>query len=154
MSSDVANSVRNIFSRSALRMLNACGKFVYHFAYGFGIKFTDASGSKAVAIDTESEALKEWIKNTTHEHKDTKETETLLSGYNEIGNDASVATRNTDSWKIGDKDVEIFALCRQTDGGTEGALFFRKLKVNRTGHIVAIGEEDENFGWAITATPS
>lgn len=153
MSSDVANSVRNIFSRSALRMLNACGKFVYHFAYGFGIKFTDASGSKAVAIDTESEALKEWIKNTTHEHKETKDKETLLSGYSETGNDDAVTARNNGTWKIGGKDVELFVLCRQTDSGTEGALFFRKLKVNSLGHIVSIGEEDENFGWAITATP-
>ena len=30
-------------------------------------------------------------------------------------------------------------------------LFFRKLKVNRLGHIVSIGAEDENYGWAITS---
>ena len=153
MSNDVSSSVKNIFSKAALRMLNACGKFVYHFAYGFGIKFTDASGSKAVAIDTESEALKEWIKNTTHKHKDTKEKESLIGGYNEVGNDDAVTSRDDGSWKIGGKDVEFFVLCRQTDSGTEGALFFRKLKVNSLGHIVSIGEEDENFGWTITATP-
>lgn len=67
MSSDVANSVRNIFSKAALRMLNACAKFVYHFAQGFGIKFTDASGSVAVGIDTENQLFKDWLKSVTRE---------------------------------------------------------------------------------------
>ena len=145
--------VKNIFSRTALKVLNACAKFAHNFSHGFGIKLTDSLGGKVVAIDTESEALKEWIKNTTHEHKETKDKETLLSGYSETGNDDAVTSRDDGSWKIGGKDVELFVLCRQTDSGTEGALFFRKLKVNSLGHIVSIGEEDENFGWAITATP-
>lgn len=151
MSSDVANPVRNIFSKAALRMLNACAKFVYHFAYGFGIKLTDASGSKTVAIDTDSEPLKDWIKDQSHTHKASEEKIELKSGHESFGDDSQVTARDEASWKIGNKDVELFVLCRQTDGGNEGALFFRKLKVNRLGHIVSIGAEDENFGWTITS---
>lgn len=151
MSSDVANSVRNIFSKAALRMLNACAKFVYHFAYGFGIKLTDASGSKTVAIDTDSEPLKDWIKDQSHNHKASEEKIEIKSGYESFGVDSQVTARDEASWKSGNKDVELFVLCRQTDGGNDGALFFRKLKVNRLGHIVSIGAEDENFGWAITS---
>ena len=151
MSSDVANSVRNIFSKSALRMLNACAKFVYHFSYGFGIKLTDASGSKTVAIDTDSEALQDWIKDQSHNHKASEEKIEIKSGYEPLGDDSAVTVKDEASWKLGNKDVELFVLCRQTDGGNEGALFFRKMKVNRLGHIVSIGAEDENFGWAITS---
>lgn len=65
MKKDVATPVKNIFSKAALKMLNACAKFVYHFAQGFGVKFTDSSGSVAVGIDTESELLKDWIKSVS-----------------------------------------------------------------------------------------
>ena len=67
MKKDVAVPVKNIFSKAALKMLNACAKFVYHFAQGFGIKFTDASGSVAVGIDTDNELFKDWLKSVTRE---------------------------------------------------------------------------------------
>jgi hypothetical protein len=67
MKKDVAVPVKNIFSKAALKMLNACAKFVYHFAQGFGIKFTDASGSVAVGIDTDNELFKEWLRCVTRE---------------------------------------------------------------------------------------
>lgn len=67
MKKDVAIPVKSIFSKAALRMLNACAKFVYHFAQGFGIKFTDASGSVAVGIDTDNELFKDWLKSVTQE---------------------------------------------------------------------------------------
>lgn len=67
MKKGVAVPVKNIFSKAALRMLNACAKFVYHFAQGFGIKFTDASGSVAVGIDTDNELFKEWLRCVTRE---------------------------------------------------------------------------------------
>lgn len=67
MKKDVAVPVKNIFAKAALKMLNACAKFVYHFAQGFGIKFTDASGSVAVGIDTDNELFKDWLKSVTRE---------------------------------------------------------------------------------------
>lgn len=67
MKKDVAIPVKSIFSKAALKMLNACAKFVYHFAQGFGIKFTDASGSVAVGIDTDNEFFKEWLRCVTRE---------------------------------------------------------------------------------------
>ncbi len=67
MKKDVAVPVKNIFSKAALRMLNACAKFVYHFSQGFGIKFTDASGSVAVGIDADNELFKEWLRVVTRE---------------------------------------------------------------------------------------
>jgi hypothetical protein len=67
MKKDVAVPVKNIFSKAALKMLNACAKFVYHFAQGFGIKFTDASGSVAVGIDTDNELFNEWLRCVTRE---------------------------------------------------------------------------------------
>ncbi len=143
--------VKNIFSRTALKVLNACAKFAHNFSHGFGIKLTDSLGGKVVAIDTKSEALQDWIKDQSHNHKASEEKIELKSGYESLGNDSAVTVKDEASWKSGNKDVEFFVLCRQTDGGNEGALFFRKLKVNRLGHIVSIGAEDENFGWAITS---
>lgn len=63
----VAVPVKNIFSKAALRMLNACAKFVYHFSKGFGITFTEASGSIVVGIDTDNELFKEWLRVVTRE---------------------------------------------------------------------------------------
>lgn len=152
MSNILATPVKNIFSRSAAKILNACAKFAHNFSYGFGIKLTKSSGSAVVALDTDSEALQDWIKDQSHNHKASEEKIELKSGHEgDIGNDSEVTIRDESSWKIGNKDVELFVLCRQTDGGNEGALFFRKMKVNRLGHIVSIGAEDENFGWAITS---
>ena len=142
--------VKNIFSRTALKVLNACAKFAHNFSHGFGIKLIDSLGGKVVAIDTKSEALKDWIKDQSHNHKASEEKIELKSGYESFGDDSQVTARDEASWKSGNKDVELFVLCRQSDGGNEGALFFRKLKVNRLGHIVSIGGEDENFGWAVT----
>ena len=67
MKKDVAVPVKNIFSKAALRMLNACAKFVYHFSQGFGIKLTDASGSVAVGIDADNQLFKDWLKSVTRE---------------------------------------------------------------------------------------
>ena len=145
-----ATPVKNIFSRTALKVLNACAKFTHNFSHGFGIKLTDSLGGKVVAIDTDSEALQVWIKDQSHNHKASEEKIELKSGYEPLGNDSAVTVKDEASWKSGGKDVELFVLCRQTDGGNEGALFFRKMKVNRLGHIVSIGAEDENFGWAVT----
>ena len=142
--------VKNIFSRTALKVLNACARFAHNFSHGFGIKLTDSLGGKVVAIDTKSEALQDWIKDQSHNHKASEEKIELKSGYEPLGDDSAVTVKDEASWKSGNKDVEFFVLCRQTDGGNEGALFFRKLKVNRLGHIVSIGGEDENFGWAVT----
>ena len=142
--------VKNIFSRTALKVLNACAKFAHNFSHGFGIKLTDSLGGKVVAIDTKSEALQDWIKDQSHNHKASEEKIELKSGYEPLGDDSAVTVKDEASWKSGNKDVEFFVLCRQSDGGNEGALFFRKLKVNRLGHIVSIGGEDENFGWAVT----
>ena len=143
--------VKNIFSRTALKVLNACARFAHNFSHGFGIKLTDSLGGKVVAIDTKSEALQDWIKDQSHNHKASEEKIELKSGYEPLGDDSAVTVKDEASWKSGNKDVEFFVLCRQTDGGNEGALFFRKLKVNRLGHIVSIGAEDENFGWAVTS---
>lgn len=143
--------VKNIFSRTALKVLNACAKFAYNFSHGFGIKLTDSLGGKVVAIDTQSEVLQNWIKDQSHNHKASEEKIELKSGYKDFGDDSQVTAKDEASWKSGNKDVELFVLCRQTDGGNEGALFFRKLKVNRLGHIVSIGAEDENYGWVITS---
>ena len=143
--------VKNIFSRTALKVLNACARFAHNFSHGFGIKLTDSLGGKVVAIDTQSEVLQNWIKDQSHNHKASDEKIELKSGYEPLGDDSAVTVKDEASWKSGNKDVEFFVLCRQTDGGNEGALFFRKLKVNRLGHIVSIGAEDENFGWAVTS---
>ena len=151
MSEVLANPVKNIFSRSAVKILNACAKFAYNFSWGFGIKLTKSAGSAVVALDTDSEVLQDWIKDQSHNHKASEEKIDLKSGYEPLGDDSAVTVKDETSWKSGNKDVELFVLCRQTDGGNEGALFFRKLKVNRLGHIVSIGAEDENFGWAITS---
>lgn len=145
-----ATPVKNIFSRTALKVLNACAKFAHNFSHGFGIKLTDSLGGKVVAIDTDSEALQVWIKDQSHNHKASEEKIEIKSGYESFGVDSQVTARDEVSWKSGNKDVELFVLCRQSDGGNEGALFFRKLTVNRLGHIVSIGGEDENFGWAVT----
>lgn len=67
MKKDVAVPVKNIFSKAALRMLNACAKFVYHFSKGFGITFTEASGSIVVGIDADNELFKEWLRVVTRE---------------------------------------------------------------------------------------
>ena len=62
MKKDVAIPAKTIFSKAALKMLNACAKFVYHFSKGFGITFTEASGSIVVGIDTDNELFKEWLR--------------------------------------------------------------------------------------------
>lgn len=62
MISALATTCRSIFSKGALRMLNACAKFCYNFAPGFGIKFAKISGSVVVALDVQSQQLQNWIK--------------------------------------------------------------------------------------------
>ena len=57
---DLSTPVKNIFSKAALRMLNACAKFAYNLAQGFGIQFLRKGGSLAIGID--KEALSNWIK--------------------------------------------------------------------------------------------
>lgn len=64
--SDTARSIKNIFSKAALRMLNACGKFVHNFASGFGIKLTRQNGSVIVSLDQESEGLEQYFQNLIH----------------------------------------------------------------------------------------
>lgn len=51
---DVGSPVKNIFSKTALRMLNACGRFVWNFAQGFGIKIRPCNGSVVVSVDHEA----------------------------------------------------------------------------------------------------
>lgn len=64
MSNILGHPVKSIFSRAALAVINACAKFAYNFSYGFGIKCAKSSGSVVVSLDTDSEALTRWIRDT------------------------------------------------------------------------------------------
>lgn len=60
---ELSSPVKNIFSKAALAMLNACARFAYNLSQGFGIKFLRKGGSVAVGID--ENALSSWIKSFT-----------------------------------------------------------------------------------------
>lgn len=48
---ELSSPVKNIFSKAALAMLNACARFAYNFSQGFGIKILRKGGSVVVGID-------------------------------------------------------------------------------------------------------
>ena len=142
MSSDVANSVRNIFSKAALRMLNACAKFVYHFSYGFGIRLTDASGSKTVAIDTDSEPLQNWISTIANRVKKPTDPVELPSGpkaetsTSASDKEASFTKKNT--------GLTIAIVSRVQPSGPESVRFwFRDMTITSDGRIAEISKESK-----------
>lgn len=141
MKKDVAVPVKNIFSKAALRMLNACAKFVYHFSKGFGITFTEASGSIVVGIDVDNELFKEWLRVVTRESVKSQ-TEIDVSGqmandYNE-NYDTPPITPATDSlWQQMTKDEK---------NSTDTQIYYKGYKENA---VIAIEDNDgaHKFWW-------
>lgn len=151
MNNALATPLKNIFSRGAVKVLNACAKFAYNFAYGFGIKFTDSSGSKTVALDTESGALQDWIAASAHEEKKSPAPTELASGAVMCPNeDETYAIVTDEGWTRGKNGVKAFLCFRQTDDGVNGALFFREVTIDKQGHIKLIASESENYGAVVT----
>ena len=152
----VSSPVRNIFSRAALKMLNACARFVYQFAPGFGIRFGDSPGSAIVSLNTESEALKRWVADQSHNTSETAEADTLASGALTVADNDAVYAQDEETWNRGEKPLELYICCRHTDGGNEGALFFRRFKFDRLGHVVLVDEEKSpelGYGAVVTSLP-
>ena len=58
----LATPLKNIFSKTALKVINTLSKFVNNIAQGFGIKLTRGNDSLVIAIDTSSILLTDWIK--------------------------------------------------------------------------------------------
>ena len=159
--------VKNIFSRTALKVLNACAKFAHKFSHGFGIKLTDSLGGKVVALDTQSEALQDWIKDQCHStgadiHGEwdfgsaakPKNVTSIESGYydynNGITEDNAWEPLPGNGWRRGQTAAEILILSRQANTGVHGGLFFRRAVIDRYGHIIALSKE-EVVGTAITS---
>jgi hypothetical protein len=149
-----ASPVKNIFSKAALAMLNACAKFAYNFAHGFGIKILRKGGSVVVSLDIDSPALSDWVAAVSHQksnEKDEKKTD-LQSGAEENPEEASAyIPANDEGWKRGKNGLKMFICCRQTDAGTEGALFFREVRVDKLGHLTLVSKENEAYGAVVTA---
>jgi hypothetical protein len=103
MNNILGHPIKNIFSQAALKVLNACAKFAYNFANGFGIKLTRSANSVVVSLDTESDALASWVKdiakpqavakdaNENLEENDGGDSQSLLSGL----------TLDTTTWERG-----------------------------------------------------
>lgn len=100
---ELSSPVKNIFSKAALAMLNACARFAYNFSQGFGIKILKKGGSVVVSLNTESDTLVSWVKNIAKpqavvkdanenlEENDGGDSQPLLSGL----------TLDTTTWERG-----------------------------------------------------
>jgi hypothetical protein len=60
---DLSSPVKNIFSKAALAMLNACARFAYNFSQGLGIKILKKGGSVVIGID--EDGFSRWFKKNT-----------------------------------------------------------------------------------------
>lgn len=150
---ECASPVKNIFSKAALAMLNACAKFAYNFAHGFGIKTLRKGGSVVVSLDVDSPVLSEWVATVSHQKTNEKEEgKTNLQSGAETNpeEDSAYVCANDKGWKRGDNGLKMFICCRQTDAGTEGALFFREVRVDKRGHITLVSKENEAYGAVVT----
>lgn len=151
MNNTLSTPVKNIFSRTALKVLNACAKFANNFAFGFGIRLTKPNGSVVVALDTESGALQDWIAASAHEEKESPTPTELASGAVMCPNeDETYAIVTDEGWTRGENGVKAFLCFRQTDDGVNGALFFREVTIDKQGHIKLIASESENYGAVVT----
>lgn len=137
MKKDVAVPVKNIFARAALRMLNACAKFVYHFAQGFGIKFTDASGSVAVGIDTDNELFKDWLKSVTRESVSSL-ADTDLTGQMADDFDAEYDTPPITP-DVAGSDYLWTAMTKAEKNSTDSKVYYKGYKENA---VIAIEDSD------------
>ena len=150
MTNDIANPVKNIFSRAALKMLNACAKFAYNFAQGFGIRFLQTDGSYSIEVDREDEALADWIRDLVNGEEDTSTPKNLPSGAVATANESLTYKKDTAEWTHGESGAEILICCRATDDGVNGALFFRKARIDKSGRIMSISAEMSNYGAIVT----
>ena len=103
MNNILGHTVKNIFSQAALKVLNACAKFAYNFANGFGIKLTRSTNSVVVALDTDSAALATWVKDTAKPQAVAKDANENLE-ENAGGNSNSLLsglTLDTTTWERG-----------------------------------------------------
>jgi hypothetical protein len=137
MKKDVAVPVKNIFSKAALKMLNACAKFVYHFAQGFGIKFTDASGSVAVGIDTDNELFKEWLRCVTRESVKSQSA-IDLSGQMADDFDAEYDTPPVTP-EIEDGEYLWLPMTKDEENSTDTQTYYKGYKENA---VIAIEDND------------
>lgn len=137
MKKDVAVPVKNIFSKAALRMLNACAKFVYHFSKGFGITFTEASGSIVVGIDTDNELFKEWLRVVTRESVKSQ-TEIDVSGQMADDFDAEY---DTPPITPDGEDSEYLwrPMTKDEENSTDDQVYYKGYKENA---VIAIEDND------------
>lgn len=125
MNNILGHPIKNIFSQAALKVLNACAKFAYNFANGFGIKLTRSANSVVVALDTESAALATWIKETAKPQAVAKDANENLE-ENAGGDSQSLLsglTLDTTTWERGvttkkEKIDESWVDVKDKDGNT------------------------------------
>lgn len=125
MNNVLGRPVKSIFSRAAIAVINACAKFVYNFAYGFGIKVVKAAGSVVVSLDTDSEALTRWIREVGRTPDAKKEANENLE-ENAGGDSQSLLsglTLDTTTWERGvttkkEKIDESWVDVKDKDGNT------------------------------------
>lgn len=142
MTKDIATPVKSIFSKAALRMLNACAKFAYHFAQGFGIKFTSAPGSVVVALDTESEILKDWLKSVTKEPIKSK---AATDATGEMADDYD-AEHDTPPVTPDDASSEYLwkTMTKDDTNSTDDVTYYKGWKENA---VIAIEDKDGSHGF-------
>lgn len=147
MKKDVAVPVKNIFAKAALKMLNACAKFVYHFAQGFGIKFTDASGSVAVGIDTDNELFKEWLRVVTRE---SVKSQAAIDLSGNMANDYDAEYDEGTEPVTPEEDGAEYLWQRMTkdeENSTDDAVVYKGYKENA---VVAVVEQDgSHYLWFV-----
>lgn len=148
MNNALATPLKNIFSRGAVKVLNACAKFAYNFAYGFGIKFTDLSGSKTVAIDTDSEALQSWIKEVAA--GDLAESIALVDTSGYMANDYDARyDEGTEPVKPEEDGAEYLwqRMTKDEKNSTDDAVVYKGYKENA---VVAVVEQDgSHYLWFV-----
>lgn len=142
MSEVLANPVKNIFSRSAAKVLNACARFAYNFSWGFGIKLTKSAGSVAVSINTDSDALQNWISTIANRVKKPTDPVELPSGPK-----AETSTSASDkeaSFTKQNTGLTIAIVSRVQPSGPESVRFwFRDMTITSDGRIAEISKESK-----------
>lgn len=103
MNNILGHPIKNIFSQAALKVLNACAKFAYNFANGFGVKLSRSANSVVVSLDTESDALAAWVRDIAKPLAATKDANENLA-ENDGGDSQSLLsdlTLDTTTWERG-----------------------------------------------------
>lgn len=148
MNNTLSTPVKNIFSRTALKVLNACAKFAHNFSHGFGIKLTDSLGGKVVAIDTNSNALQSWIKEVAA--GDLAESVALVDTSGKMANDYDAEyDYGTEPVKPEEDGAEYLwqRMTKDEENSTDDAVVYKGYKENA---VVAVVEQDgSHYLWFV-----